>query len=70
MKRREQTKPNALLEDQCEVQRSKVDDWDHDVLQPNVKFESLKEHALFYSDIPDDDPIGYHDVDVGQGSPE
>jgi hypothetical protein len=21
-------------------------------------------------DIPDDDPIDYHDVDVGQGSPE
>jgi hypothetical protein len=24
----------------------------------------------FYGDIPDDDPIDYHDVDVGQGSPE
>jgi hypothetical protein len=42
------------------------------VLQSNVKFASLKEQALFYSDIPDNDPINYdyHDVDVGQGSPE
>jgi hypothetical protein len=40
------------------------------VLQPNVKFASLKEQALFYGDILDDDPIDYHDVDVGQGSPE
>jgi hypothetical protein len=40
------------------------------VLNPNVKFASLKEQALFYSDIPDDDPIDYHDVDVGQESPE
>jgi hypothetical protein len=40
------------------------------VLQPNVKFASLKEQALFYGDIPDDDPIDYHDVDVGQRSPK
>jgi hypothetical protein len=40
------------------------------VLQSNVKFSSLREQALFYGDIPDDDPIDYHDVDVGQGSPE
>jgi hypothetical protein len=39
------------------------------VLQFNVKFASLKEKALFYGDIPDDDPIYYHDVDVGQGIP-
>jgi hypothetical protein len=70
MKRREQTKPNVLDEDQCEVQRSEVDDGDHDVLQLNVKFASLKEQALFYGEIPDDDPIDYHDVDVGQGRPE
>jgi hypothetical protein len=70
MKRRVQTKPNVLDQDQCEVQRSKYEDGDHDVLQPNVKFASLKEQALFYGDIPDDDPIDYHDVDVGQGSPE
>jgi hypothetical protein len=70
MKRREQTKLNALDEDQCEVQRSEIDDGDHDVLQPNVKFASLKDQALFYDDIPDDDPIYYHDVDVGQGSPK
>jgi hypothetical protein len=52
-KRWEQTKPNAIDED-----------------QPNVKFASLKEQALFYVEIPNDDPIVYHDVDVGQGSPE
>jgi hypothetical protein len=30
----------------------------------------LKEQSLFYGDIPDDDPINFHDVEVGQGSPE
>jgi hypothetical protein len=70
MKRREQTKPNALDEDQCEVQRGEDDDGDHDVSQSNVKIASLKEQALFYGDIPDDDPIYYHDVYVGQESPE
>jgi hypothetical protein len=67
MKRREQTKPNALDEDQYELQQSEGDDGDHDALQPNVIFSSLKEQALFYGDIPDDDPVYYHDVDVGQG---
>jgi hypothetical protein len=66
MKRREQAMPNALAEDQCEVKRNEADDGDHDVLQPNVKFASLKEKSLFYIDIPDDDPIDCHDVDVGQ----
>jgi hypothetical protein len=70
MKRWEQTKPSARDEDQCEVQRSKDEDGDHDVLQSNVKFASLKEQVLFYGDIPDDDPIYSHDVDVGQGSPK
>jgi hypothetical protein len=70
MKRRDQKKPNALDKDQCEVQRSDYDDGDHDVLQPNVKFTSLKELALVYGDIPDDDPIDYHDLDIRQGSPE
>jgi hypothetical protein len=70
MKRREQAKLNALDEDQCEVKRSEFDDGDHEVLQSNVKFASLKEQALYYGDIPDDDPIDYHDVDVGQGIPE
>jgi hypothetical protein len=70
MKRLEQAKLHALDEDQSELQRSKDDDGDHDVLHPNVKFATLKEQALFYGDIPDDDPIDYHDVDVGQGSPE
>jgi hypothetical protein len=40
------------------------------VLQSNVKFASLKEQALFDGDIPDDEPIDYHDIDVQQGSPE
>jgi hypothetical protein len=53
-----------------DIQRGEHDDGDHDVLQSNVKFASLKEQALFYGDIPDDDPIDFHDVDVGQGSPE
>jgi hypothetical protein len=70
MKRRDQTKPNAHDEDQCELQRCEHDEGDHDVLHPNVKFASLKEQALFYGDIPDDDPIDNHDVEVGQGSPE
>jgi hypothetical protein len=70
LKRREQLKPNALDEDHCEAQRGEGDDGDHDVLQPNVKFASLKVQALFYSYIPDDDPIYYHGVYVGQGSPE
>jgi hypothetical protein len=70
MMRREQTKPNALYGDQCEVQRSEDDDEDHEVLQPKVKFASLKEQALSMVNIPDDDSIDYHDVDVGQGSPE
>jgi hypothetical protein len=70
MKRREQTNPNALDEDQCDLQRSENEDGDHNVIQPNVKFASLKKQAHFYGDIPDDDPMVYHDVDVGQGSPE
>jgi hypothetical protein len=69
-KRREQTKPNALDGDQYKVQQSERDDGDHDVLQSNVKFASLKQQALFYGDIPDKDPIDYHDVDVGQGRSE
>jgi hypothetical protein len=70
MKRREQAKLHALDEFQCEVKRSEDEDGDHEVLQPNVKFASLKEQALFYGDIPDDDPTDYHDVDVGQERPE
>jgi hypothetical protein len=69
-KRREQAKLHALDEGQSDAQRCEHDDGDHDVLQFNVKFASVKEQALLYGDIPDDDPIDYHDVDVGQGSPE
>jgi hypothetical protein len=70
MQRREQAKLHALDEDQSDVQRSEAHDGDHEVLQPDVKFASLKEQALFYGDIPDDDTIYYHDVDVGQEIPE
>jgi hypothetical protein len=70
MKRREQAKLHALDEDQSDVQRGQGYDEDHDVLQSNVKFASVKEQALFYRDIPDDGPIDYHDADVVQGNPE
>jgi hypothetical protein len=56
MKRLEQAKLPALDEDQSEVQRGHDDDVDNEVLQPNAKFASLREQALFYGDIPDDDP--------------
>jgi hypothetical protein len=69
MKRLEQAKPNALDEDECEAQQSRDDGRELEVLQSNVKFASLKEQALFADDIPDDDPIDYHDVDLGQGIP-
>jgi hypothetical protein len=42
---------------------------DQDVDQFNIKFASLKEQSLIYGDTPDDDPIDYHDEEVGQGSP-
>jgi hypothetical protein len=48
MKRREQAKLHALDEDQSEVQRGEHDDENHEVLQSNVKFASLKEQPLFY----------------------
>jgi hypothetical protein len=42
MKRREPTKPDALDEDQYEVQRSEDGDRDHYVLQPNLKFVNAR----------------------------
>jgi hypothetical protein len=48
MKRREQAKLHALYEDQFEVQRSEVDDEDHDVLQSNVKFASFKAGSFLW----------------------
>jgi hypothetical protein len=50
--------------------KDEVDDGKHDALQLNVKFSSLKEQARFYGDILDGDRIDYHDLGVGQGSPE
>jgi hypothetical protein len=61
---------SEFIEDLPDVQRGEVNDGDHDMLQSSVKFACLREKALFYGDIPDDDTIYYHDVDVGQGSPE
>jgi hypothetical protein len=43
MKRQEQAKLHPLDEDQSDVQRGEVNDGDHDMLQSNVKFASLKE---------------------------
>jgi hypothetical protein len=40
------------------------------VVHRSIKFASLTEQSLFYGDIPDDNPIDYHDVKVGQGIPE
>jgi hypothetical protein len=47
MKRREQAKLHALDEDQSDVQLGEFNDGDHDVLQSNVKFASLREQALY-----------------------
>jgi hypothetical protein len=66
IKQREQIMLSVLYQDQYEVHRSEDDDEDHDVSQLNVKYVSLKEQALFYGDIPDDDPIDYCNVEVGE----
>jgi hypothetical protein len=42
----------VLDQDQHDMQRSKDSDGDHDVLQSNIK-----EQSLFYGDIPDDGSI-------------
>jgi hypothetical protein len=55
---------------QYEVQRSKDDDGNHEVLQLSIKFASLKEQSLFHGDIPDGEPVEYRDAEVGQGSPD
>jgi hypothetical protein len=65
-----QIKSIVLDKDQYVVQRIKDDDKDHVVLQPDIKFASLKEQSLFYGESHDDDPIDYHDVEGGKGSPE
>jgi hypothetical protein len=39
------------------------------LLQPNIKFASLKQQSLFSGDNSDVDPIDYHDVMIRQGSP-
>jgi hypothetical protein len=70
MTRRKQMKSSAHGEDYYERQHIKEDDGDQDVEQPNIKFTSLKEQSLFCGDIPDDDPVAYHGVEVGHGSAE
>jgi hypothetical protein len=68
--RRKQTQSNAHDDDYFRSQQDEEDDGDQDVIQPNIKFASLKEQSLFYGDITDDYPIDYCDVKVGQGSSE
>jgi hypothetical protein len=62
IKKREQIKPSVLDQDKCGVKRGEDDGRYYEVLQLNVKFTSIQEQSLFYRDIPDDDPIDYHDV--------
>jgi hypothetical protein len=38
--------PNALDEYQCEVQRSKDDDRDHDVLQPTLNIRASRSRLI------------------------
>jgi hypothetical protein len=45
-KQREHIKPSVLGQDQCGVQLSENDDGNHDVLQLNIKFASLKEQLF------------------------
>jgi hypothetical protein len=52
------------------MQQDEKIDVNYDVVQPNIKFTSHKEQSLFYADILDDDPIDYHDVEIGKGIPE
>jgi hypothetical protein len=66
IRQREQINPSVLDQDKCGVEMGKNDNAGHELLQPNVNFASLKKQSLFYDDIPDDDPIYYHDMEVGQ----
>jgi hypothetical protein len=61
-------KSSAHDKDNFGKQKSEEDDGDRNVVQPNIKIASLKEQSLFYGEILDDDPIDYHDVEVGQES--
>jgi hypothetical protein len=70
IKKQEQIMPSVLDKDQYELQWVEIDDGVHVVLQPDIKFASLKEQSLFYGDIPDGEPIDCHDVEAGKRSPE
>jgi hypothetical protein len=63
--RRKQAKSSAHDEEYFEMEQGEKDDGEQDMVQPNIKFASLKEQSLFCSDITDDDPIESHDVKVG-----
>jgi hypothetical protein len=58
----------VLDQDQYKMQRSEDDDGNHNVVQPNIKFASLKEQSFVYGSIPDDESINYHDGEVGKCS--
>jgi hypothetical protein len=68
--RRRQIKSSAHDEEYFEKQSDEEYDVYQDVVQPSIKFASLKEQSLFYGDIPDYNPINFHDVKVGQEIPE
>jgi hypothetical protein len=70
IKQRDQIKPSVLDQDQYGVKRSYNYYGSHDMPQLNIQFASLKEQSLVYGVIPDNDPVDYHDVEVGQGNPE
>jgi hypothetical protein len=55
--RRKHIKSSTHEEEHFERKQSEDDDGDQDVVQPSIKFASLKEQSLFYGDIPDNDPI-------------
>jgi hypothetical protein len=38
--------------------------------RPTSNLRVSREQSLFYGDIPHDNPIDYHDIEVGQGIPE
>jgi hypothetical protein len=68
--RRKQMKSSAHDEEYFGRQQDEEDDGDQEVVQPSIKFASLNEHSLFYSDISHDEAIDYHDVEVGQETPQ
>jgi hypothetical protein len=60
--RRRQVESSADDEEYFGRQQNEEDDGYQGVVQPNIKFASLKGKSPFYGDILDDDPIDCHDV--------